>query len=598
MIFLITTADQRFWEIDNPVLFLGEWCKLYSKKPDWEKISHKVMPYPWDNREIMHKAIQYEDEFYEEALELLSQFLNNVHNRSYSIRYWGILIGPWLRYYIQVLHEKYNCLKHAFENYSDMKTIGLAESSFKIPRNMFDFNIGCSGDIYNLQLYTILLDKMGYKFPKYNIQWEFYEESKDTSSVIKKLYKKAKEKINNAVIKWAKSGEILITNTNFPFYYIAKIIIKSGFRVRWSHISELESSFNTILDSALHPNRQELVGLATSNMDSFKTIFFQTLPYNFPLAYLEEYKVHNTRSIRYAANTNIKKIITQTGAIPNEAFKFTAALLTEKGTKLIIYQHGGGYGSTKYYPNEIIERSIVDEYWTWGWGEQDDKISAMPHPVLSSIHLIKNIKKERNTILYIGNGNLRYRLTNISSPMGNQIKDYISWQIRFFKALDDRPLNQIKFRPYYHQWPEDDPLRPIQDSVNHLQIEREIRTRNPLGKFNDIYYELNRSDLIICDMNQTTFLESLVLNVPTIIFWNSKFEEIRHKASSYFTELREAGILYDSPEKAGKKVNEIFENPWGWWNQYNIQTAKDRFCYQFARTSDNWLEEWNKRLLD
>jgi putative transferase (TIGR04331 family) len=62
--------------------------------------------------------------------------------------------------------------------------------------------------------------------------------------------------------------------------------------------------------------------------------------------------------------------------------------------------------------------------------------------------------------------------------------------------------------------------------------------------------------------------------------------------------LREAGILYDSPEKAGKKVNEIFENPWGWWNQYNIQTAKDRFCYQFARTSDNWLEEWNKRLLD
>ena len=281
--------------------------------------------------------------------------------------------------------------------------------------------------------------------------------------------------------------------------------------------------------------------------------------------------VSNIMPIKYATNTNLKKIITQTGVIFNEAFKFTIALLIERGTKLIVHQHGGGYGSTKYYPNEIIERGIIDEYWTWGWGEKEDKIYAMPHPVLSSIHSIKNKKKEKIKILYIGNGNHRYRLTNISSPMGNQIKDYISWQIRFFKAIDYRILNQIKFRPYYHQWPEDNPLIPLQDSINHLQIERKIHTRNPLGKFNDIYYELNRSDLNICDMNQTTFLESLVLNVPTIIFWNSKFEEIRHEASSYFTELRDAGILYDSPELAAKKVIEIFENPWDWWNQNNIQ---------------------------
>jgi hypothetical protein len=34
---LVTTALEETWPDDNqPVLFLGEWCRLYSKKPLWE----------------------------------------------------------------------------------------------------------------------------------------------------------------------------------------------------------------------------------------------------------------------------------------------------------------------------------------------------------------------------------------------------------------------------------------------------------------------------------------------------------------------------------------------------------------------------------
>ena len=69
MPFLAKTADQRFWQIDKPVFFLGEWCRLHSKRQDWEKISSEVMSYPWDDRQLMHQAIKYEDEFYKEVLE-------------------------------------------------------------------------------------------------------------------------------------------------------------------------------------------------------------------------------------------------------------------------------------------------------------------------------------------------------------------------------------------------------------------------------------------------------------------------------------------------------------------------------------------------
>lgn len=50
------------------------------------------------------------------------------------------------------------------------------------------------------------------------------------------------------------------------------------------------------------------------------------------------------------------------------------------------------------------------------------------------------------------------------------------------------------------------------------------------------------------------------------------------------------------PGSAAAKVNEIFNDPASWWNQSEIQKAKDEFCFQFARTSDKWLDEWKEEL--
>ena len=33
--YLITTADENTWKFDRPVIFLGEWCRLYNRKHIW-----------------------------------------------------------------------------------------------------------------------------------------------------------------------------------------------------------------------------------------------------------------------------------------------------------------------------------------------------------------------------------------------------------------------------------------------------------------------------------------------------------------------------------------------------------------------------------
>ena len=101
--FLITTALEETWRDEEPVLFLGEWCRRYSRKDRWSKMDAKVLPYHWDDRAKLYADYLYLREFYERLLVDLSAQLNQIHIVDHSLRYWRILIGPWLGYFIPML---------------------------------------------------------------------------------------------------------------------------------------------------------------------------------------------------------------------------------------------------------------------------------------------------------------------------------------------------------------------------------------------------------------------------------------------------------------------------------------------------------------
>ena len=163
---LCTTALQEFWNRKaDRILFLGHWCLRYDRRDDWKNLPYEVLPHPWDDREAMLRAARYEEEVYEDLLEVLVEFLDDVHGEKHSKQYWRILLGPWLLHYVQALHERYLCLMQGFQSYPDLSMIGLALSSFNIPRHTRDHLVGSTDDAYNLQLYTTLLQAMGHQFP-------------------------------------------------------------------------------------------------------------------------------------------------------------------------------------------------------------------------------------------------------------------------------------------------------------------------------------------------------------------------------------------------------------------------------------------------
>ena len=100
--FLIATADQRFWKTSDKVLFLGEWCRLYRHRSIWSELDSETLPYHWDDRKKYRQDYFYVDSLYEKCLSLLSKEMNHLHQVDHSNRYWRIIIGPWLYFFIGI----------------------------------------------------------------------------------------------------------------------------------------------------------------------------------------------------------------------------------------------------------------------------------------------------------------------------------------------------------------------------------------------------------------------------------------------------------------------------------------------------------------
>ena len=77
--------------------------------------------------------------------------------------------------------------------------------------------------------------------------------------------------------------------------------------------------------------------------------------------------------------------------------------------------------------------------------------------------------------------------------------------------------------------------------------EKVIRERCPNIRIDDgsqnILNNFKRSKLCIIGNNSTTFLQTLTLDIPTILFWDENIIKIRNNSIKYFEFLKEVGIF-------------------------------------------------------
>lgn len=576
--FLICTADKRFWKNDIPVVFLGEWCRLYSDRQLLSKMNDDVIDYRWRDRSLFRADWIYMRSVYLRCLEDLAEWLNTVHGMQWGLRPWEILVGPWLRYFIEITFERYHSLQAAERSGLVSETLIMDERSIEshVPRNYSDFVQGFCSDEYNQSLYSLIISRLNL----------FSYTTVDSRRVCDKLVGQAPEsKLRKLLGFLVKPSGIRKRKTVFLY--------NSGFRRVHQILLELSlgqipslrrvSNILDFSDKVYSPEMRTKFGFH-DNGDIFEKLVRSLIPQQIPQTYMESFESLKQLSSKEFP-MDAKLVVSAGSDLSDDLFKVWLSEQVFRGAKFCAVQHGGGFGTNDVMTNEDIQIRTSDFFITWGWklkGNQQRSIAA-PSGKLVGINARKR-RDIRENVLWVGTGLPRYSYKLASEPVGPLFLEYILEQIRFGKKLSAEVIKNIRYRAYHREfgWEEKKrlgaelpDLRFSQASVPFLR-------------------DMEEAGLIVTTCNSTTFLQSLSANIPTVIFWNPQYWELREEAGEYFKNLEKQGIFHTTPESAALHVNQIAEDPLAWWEKSDVQDAKNQFCREYARTDKRWLKQWTQ----
>ena len=186
--FLITTAMEETWKYDQPLLFLGNWCKIYSEKNIWNELNHQTLAYHWDDTKKLQEDYIYLKNLSEKIIKNLAQVLNEIHDEKYSERYWKIYLGHWLNCFIQILFDRWEIIQKAFSENTLSNTIILKINvSEMVPLGIENFIDIIHQDKWNHFIFSKIIETISFKNA---INIEYIDDLKNDNYVRVKLHRK------------------------------------------------------------------------------------------------------------------------------------------------------------------------------------------------------------------------------------------------------------------------------------------------------------------------------------------------------------------------------------------------------------------------
>ena len=510
--FLATTALTELWDESQPILFLGPWCTLYPQKEKWGPLDYRMMPNPWDDRERMHQAGLYCQNLGEQVLTQLSLFLNKVHKVEFEQKYWRILIGPWVFFYVDVFYDHYICINEAFMLFPELQTWLLDERDYRVPYDFYEFRGMQEDDFYNLQLYSQIIRQLGHVFPSKQAPPPAVvspppANPKGPRYSPKTLLRRVVRLINTY---YPASREAIFLEANVHLRMKLGLLSMTGFHAQF--LSETFPPEWQFADDLPSQHRQGLASLASPE-EPFVKMLMDSLPLNFPRIYLEKFGQCRSWLLGQFRDKGLPKVLLHNAGLwANEFNKFLGAEVAGQGGEIIGFQHGGGYGVTRMLGVEWHERKVSDRFYSWGWADQetDAKLDNLAAPKLAAHKRHPGRSSRLRTILLVGNTVPRYLNRFQSCPVGLQWEDYFQGTLKFLQEVGPELRQNIVYRPHVieYGWHISQRLR---EHLPDLIIDAHSRSYRR---------QMKEARLIVFDHFSTTFLEALAADVPSLVFFD------------------------------------------------------------------------------
>jgi putative transferase (TIGR04331 family) len=593
--YLITTADEATWKYDRPIIFLGEWCRLYDRKHVWKNLD-AILAKPYG----LGKSKKDSDYFEVKKLEqkLFPEFceiLNQHFNLSYSKKYWQIIHGHWFADILQLFLNRINTLKQCFQFYKISGTSFYKDDNYNLATldNIslyFSFGDDRWNNILNAQIIKAMNIDLSNEFLEYQnklgVNSIFKKKSilNDESFKVK-ILKWCLNKYNKISRKFLNDKDAFIINSYLPTILEAQLELALG---QWPQLWSFQqrnfdlSKIENLHDKLLRQKLTKEFSYGKSKCD-FENIVRLLLFEIFPICYLEGFNILKELSNQQLWPTSPKFIFTSNNYYYDELFKLWTASKVELGlTKYYVGQHGNNYSTRRNFSPQI-EEITSDKMITWG-----SKKGFKYFPAF----IFKTVKSKKK------NYNPKGGLVLIQEPywhrfytwdIESEYVEYFEDQKKFVKTLNNGPKNNLTIRL-------ERAYQLSRRSEKEKWFDFDSSLKLDTGKLN-IKQLILKNRLVVHSYDSTGLLETLSQNIPTLAFWQNGLDHLDDNATHNYQLLVDAGIVYLSAESAANKVNDIWDDVDGWWSQIYIQNARKQFCELYAKESNNPVSELKKILL-
>ena len=158
---LVCDSEEINWPKNENLYYMGYWC-LEKKNQSFQNLDDfKIINCKERNDKEIKEDLSEINNLYFALIDDFTILLNKLHKKNFSKKFWEILIGPWTKLFLGIVHERYISIKKVL-TVKEIEKIILVDytKSDLASNNVNDLTDKASNDInqWNTVLYTILYE--------------------------------------------------------------------------------------------------------------------------------------------------------------------------------------------------------------------------------------------------------------------------------------------------------------------------------------------------------------------------------------------------------------------------------------------------------
>jgi putative transferase (TIGR04331 family) len=584
---LVTTALEETWGEDEPIVFLGEWCKRYERRAVWSERHHETVPFHWDDRDKLRRDYAYLQSLHAALIRSLASSLNELHQVDQSTRYWQLLVDPWLMSFIAVVYDRWECLRVAFDQHGELATVVAADGVNPPPPFSSSEYLTHApyGDEWNHALYRRIIDREhadrcvvrrreglgGLAVPP----------APSPGSVPARWTRRMAIQADRLIAACGFRGDVAFVDSYFSVPALVRLNLALGQmpRLFLREFGDGEASVR-LPPAAPGVSLRARWRLRFAAASTFEAFLAAAITDYAPTAVVESYAGLRAWARRVAVRT--RTIVTANAHWSHAHVKAWIAERVDAGATLVILEHGGSLPA--YRELFDSEEAMADVKATWFLPYHVKHVQLPPSKLVPAFGRRRRRRRRAGQAapycVVIANENPRWVLRAQFYPMAGQCLATFEFALRFHAALAEPIQRAFRVKPQINfGW------NTRQRYVDVLGAEHVLPPMRITRAF-------SLSRLIVCTYPETTFSEAMASGVPTILMYPEALYERHPVTDALLRILQAARIVFHDASAAAAHINANWDDLGRWWDSDTVRTAREEYHRQALRIDVDWPRQW------